>query len=164
MVSSRRAHSQCCSPSTEVRIEPRLGMRTQSAVLSMRRECVLGVPHASRMAEGACCVGSDCARRYLVVGSCKPVCPFAVRPAPRRHSPCTKHGVAMLTEKYLREVWPAITRALREHGIGCELNLVSARPGVMLPKPLRPLVHAVHSDHLQRGGHLEKLFAAYSAY
>ncbi|KAG1671895.1 hypothetical protein FOA52_003462 [Chlamydomonas sp. UWO 241] len=27
-------------------------------------------------------------------------------------------------EKYLREVWPAVTRALKEHGIGCELNLV----------------------------------------
>ncbi|PSC69581.1 rRNA processing Mis3 [Micractinium conductrix] len=27
-------------------------------------------------------------------------------------------------EKYLREVWPAVTRALKEHGITCELNLV----------------------------------------
>lgn len=27
-------------------------------------------------------------------------------------------------EKYLREVWPAVTRALKEQGIGCELNLV----------------------------------------
>ena len=27
-------------------------------------------------------------------------------------------------EKYLREVWPAVTRALDEHGIKCELNLV----------------------------------------
>lgn len=27
-------------------------------------------------------------------------------------------------EKYLREVWPAVTRSLREVGIGCELNLV----------------------------------------
>jgi rRNA processing protein Krr1/Pno1 len=27
-------------------------------------------------------------------------------------------------EKYLREVWPAVTRALKEVGIGCELNLV----------------------------------------
>eukprot|EP00878_Enallax_costatus_P021649 GHUV01022935.1.p1 GENE.GHUV01022935.1~~GHUV01022935.1.p1 ORF type:complete len:149 (+),score=25.99 GHUV01022935.1:239-685(+) len=27
-------------------------------------------------------------------------------------------------EKYLREVWPAITRALKEVGLGCELNLV----------------------------------------
>jgi rRNA processing protein Krr1/Pno1 len=36
-------------------------------------------------------------------------------------------------EKYLREVWPAITRALREHGIGCELNLVRAGdPAVLL--------------------------------
>ncbi len=29
-------------------------------------------------------------------------------------------------EKYLREVWPAVTRSLKELGIGCELNLVSA--------------------------------------
>ena len=27
-------------------------------------------------------------------------------------------------EKYLREVWPAVTRALKEQGLGCELNLV----------------------------------------
>lgn len=27
-------------------------------------------------------------------------------------------------EKYLREAWPAITRALKEVGIGCELNIV----------------------------------------
>ena len=27
-------------------------------------------------------------------------------------------------EKYLREVWPSVTRALKEHCIGCELNLV----------------------------------------
>lgn len=27
-------------------------------------------------------------------------------------------------EQYLREVWPAVTRALKEHGVACELNLV----------------------------------------
>lgn len=27
-------------------------------------------------------------------------------------------------EKYLQEVWPAVTRTLKTHGIGCELNLV----------------------------------------
>lgn len=27
-------------------------------------------------------------------------------------------------EKYLREVWPAVTKALKEHNIACELNLV----------------------------------------
>ncbi len=27
-------------------------------------------------------------------------------------------------EQYLREVWPAVTRALKEAGIACELNLV----------------------------------------
>lgn len=29
------------------------------------------------------------------------------------------------TERYLREIWPAATKALKEVGIGCELNLVS---------------------------------------
>jgi ribosomal RNA assembly protein len=28
-------------------------------------------------------------------------------------------------ERYLREIWPAATKALKEVGIGCELNLVS---------------------------------------
>lgn len=27
-------------------------------------------------------------------------------------------------EKYLREVWPSVTKALKEHGVACELNLV----------------------------------------
>ena len=27
-------------------------------------------------------------------------------------------------EKYLREVWPSVTKALKEQGLGCELNLV----------------------------------------
>ena len=30
----------------------------------------------------------------------------------------------MRAEKHLREVWPAVTRTLKEYGIGCELNLV----------------------------------------
>eukprot|EP00958_Prasinococcus_capsulatus_P022940 scaffold3311_cov411-Prasinococcus_capsulatus_cf.AAC.8 len=30
----------------------------------------------------------------------------------------------LVTEKYLREVWPSVTAALKEHGIKCELNLV----------------------------------------
>jgi rRNA processing protein Krr1/Pno1 len=33
------------------------------------------------------------------------------------------HGLA---EKYLRETWPVVTQALKEHGISCELNLVSS--------------------------------------
>jgi len=48
--------------------------------------------------------------------------------------------VCMFAEKYLREVWPAVTRALRV-GVGCELNLVEgsmsgahhpARPGTLM--------------------------------
>lgn len=31
----------------------------------------------------------------------------------------------MTAERYLREVWPVVTKALKEAGIGCELNLVS---------------------------------------
>uniref|UniRef100_A0A383VE42 KRR-R motif-containing protein 1 n=1 Tax=Tetradesmus obliquus TaxID=3088 RepID=A0A383VE42_TETOB len=33
-------------------------------------------------------------------------------------------------EKYLREVWPAVTRALKEVGISCELNLVEGSMSV----------------------------------
>lgn len=40
-------------------------------------------------------------------------------PPPLRHTPTTNPP-----EKYLREVWPAVTRSLKEVGIGCELNLV----------------------------------------
>lgn len=36
-------------------------------------------------------------------------------------------------EKYLREVWPAVTRALKEMGVGCELNLVSNCSGGAAP-------------------------------
>lgn len=27
-------------------------------------------------------------------------------------------------EKYLREVWPVVTRALEKVGVGCELNII----------------------------------------
>lgn len=33
-------------------------------------------------------------------------------------------------EKYLREVWPAVTRSLKEVGIGCELNLIEGSMNV----------------------------------
>ena len=33
-------------------------------------------------------------------------------------------GVRCTAERYLREVWPVVTKALKEVGIGCELNLV----------------------------------------
>ena len=33
-------------------------------------------------------------------------------------------------EKYLREVWPAVTRALKAQGLGCELNLVEGSMSV----------------------------------
>eukprot|EP00882_Tetradesmus_deserticola_P021521 GHRQ01023297.1.p1 GENE.GHRQ01023297.1~~GHRQ01023297.1.p1 ORF type:complete len:176 (+),score=44.56 GHRQ01023297.1:266-793(+) len=33
-------------------------------------------------------------------------------------------------EKYLREVWPAVTRALKEVGVSCELNLVEGSMSV----------------------------------
>jgi hypothetical protein len=41
----------------------------------------------------------------------------------------TTNAFAAAAEQYLREVWPAVTRALKEHGIACELNLV--RPAVV---------------------------------
>ena len=36
------------------------------------------------------------------------------------------------TEAYLREAWPVITKALKEVGIRCELNLVSV---LLIPSP-----------------------------
>jgi ribosomal RNA assembly protein len=38
--------------------------------------------------------------------------------------------VLAATEKYLREVWPAVTRALKEVGVSCELNLVEGSMSV----------------------------------
>ena len=35
-----------------------------------------------------------------------------------------------VAEKYLREVWPAVTKALKEHGVACELNLVEGSMSV----------------------------------
>ena len=34
-------------------------------------------------------------------------------------------------EKYLRETWPSITKALKEHGVACELNLVEGSMTVL---------------------------------
>ena len=39
-------------------------------------------------------------------------------------SPPTPDPPSLHAEKYLREVWPAVTRALKEVGLACELNLV----------------------------------------
>lgn len=36
----------------------------------------------------------------------------------------------MDAEAYLREVWPLVTRTLKAHGIGCELNLVEGSMSV----------------------------------
>lgn len=36
--------------------------------------------------------------------------------------------LVLAAEKYLREVWPAVTKALKEHCIACELNLVRDTP------------------------------------
>lgn len=49
---------------------------------------------------------------------CRLLCNFA-------DSVCTVLDTFCPAEKYLREVWPAVTRSLKEVGIGCELNLVS---------------------------------------
>jgi len=40
-------------------------------------------------------------------------------------------------EKYLREVWPAVTRALKEVGVGCELNLVEGSMTVRTTRKVR---------------------------
>lgn len=40
---------------------------------------------------------------------------------------CRQPTLNGYAEKYLREVWSAVTRSLKEVGIGCELNLVRSR-------------------------------------
>jgi ribosomal RNA assembly protein len=45
-------------------------------------------------------------------------------------------------EAYLREVWPAVTSALKEHGVGCELNLVRRKGGAFRSRQRRALTHA----------------------
>lgn len=40
-------------------------------------------------------------------------------------------------EKYLREVWPTVTRALKEHGVNCELNLVEGSMTVSTTRKTR---------------------------
>ena len=35
------------------------------------------------------------------------------------------HTSSQTAEKYLRQTWPVITQALKEHGISCVLDLVS---------------------------------------
>lgn len=37
---------------------------------------------------------------------------------------CQTNAFQHPAEQYLREVWPAVTKALKEAGIACELNLV----------------------------------------
>jgi ribosomal RNA assembly protein len=44
------------------------------------------------------------------------------------------HGLA---EKYLRETWPVVTQALKEHGISCELNLVEGSMTVATTRKTR---------------------------
>jgi hypothetical protein len=46
-------------------------------------------------------------------------------------------GVCACAEKYLREVWPAVTRALKEVGVGCELNLVEGSMTVRTTRKVR---------------------------
>jgi ribosomal RNA assembly protein len=36
--------------------------------------------------------------------------------------------MAQYREKYLREVWPIVTKALEKVGIGCELNIIEGEP------------------------------------
>lgn len=45
-------------------------------------------------------------------------------------------------EKYLREVWPAVTRALKEVGVGCELNLVEGSMTVRTTRKVRTPQHS----------------------
>lgn len=49
-------------------------------------------------------------------GACRRLCP-------RRHRPAPVTSSRPAAEKYLREVWPSVTAALKELGVACELNL-----------------------------------------
>lgn len=40
-------------------------------------------------------------------------------------------------EKYLREIWPIVTKALEKHGVGCELDLVEGSMSVSTTKKVR---------------------------
>lgn len=51
---------------------------------------------------------------------------------------CLCPGLCGRAEQYLREVWPAVTRALKEHGIACELNLVPPPRCTHLPAVFFP--------------------------
>lgn len=57
------------------------------------------------------------------MGGSSLICSSSSPPAPAPTRPPRPLLLAH-AEKYLREVWPVVTRTLKEHGIGCELNLV----------------------------------------
>lgn len=79
-----------------------------------------------------CCASLRHLRSHLswglltCIADCTPHPTAALSPA----APCTAfpptltHRNPPRAEKYLREVWPAVTKALKDQGIGCELNLV----------------------------------------
>jgi hypothetical protein len=50
-------------------------------------------------------------------------------------------------EKYLRETWPVVTRALKEHGISCELNLVSSVLSLSFNDRMSVGLHVFHMQN-----------------
>jgi hypothetical protein len=55
-----------------------------------------------------------------------------------------------LSEKYLRETWPVVTRALKEHGISCELNLVSSVLSLSFNDRMSVGLHVFHMQNSRR--------------
>lgn len=49
---------------------------------------------------------------------------------PDEHSPLPVPDLAVVAESYLAEVWAAVTKALKEHGIDCTLNRVEGSMSV----------------------------------
>ena len=47
---------------------------------------------------------------------------------------------ACAAEKYLREIWPVVTKALKEAGLGCELNLVCSMCPLLVVHEQRTLL------------------------
>jgi hypothetical protein len=60
-----------------------------------------------------------------IAGPPLPIGAHPPRPDPPCHQTPITHPVhKQYREKYLREVWPVVTRALEKVGVGCELNII----------------------------------------
>lgn len=77
--------------------------------------------HAMRITDGCCWTPGTSACWCWQLAVLAMHVPRSLRVCQRASLPLVLYPCA---EKYLREVWPAVTKALKEQGIACELNLV----------------------------------------